>query len=796
MILAPKYKLLIAASCLVLSGCQDNQDHRSDLQRSAGTWHKPAYGEALHITMSRVLRYQYNSYDCIQTSELTHQQANRQLEVKKVHSTERLRLIHKDQVYPIDYRQIAAIPTQCDDPISASKTVSPVIVFDYFWHTFNDYYAFFSIRNLDWQAQYDQYRPLVTESMTEQALFDVLSEMIAPLQDMHASISSPQQEYFSRKSVPLLNAVQQEMANLNYLGEEHDMYRIFEHYQSQLQSISQHYITPDSLTTIPENSHTATAIWGKTADNIGILVLNNMDSYSEAQTANESQQLLAAHKMMSRVMTDLGDTDAMLLDIRHNTGGDDAISLAIAGYFADKEVLAFNKQAINQTGRGIPVRQKLTLNPNAYTKPVYLLTSQLTVSAAEVFTMAMDQLDHVTKVGEETAGALSDALRFELPNGWQLSLSNEIYRNAQGDMFEHTGFTPDHHVPAFSQYDIEMQRFETYEFVFNKLNKDSRPTKTVADFEREISALQKQGDIATIAVNIVSQGQSIYSQGFTTNKRNLVNADTPFYLSSLNDILVGATIAHASIDGHFSLDESIDDVLPFALEYPVGHDHPVTLSKLLTHTSGIVDNPKVLNCAGHAAELVTSCVHSHKARENLLKAYLSAEGELYQTGNFSSHYGVTSEHASLYSQMGIELATFVLEQSSQEPISSLAQRYVFEPLKMQNTYWQPSSDSTTTRAQFVSTANDLSHLLIASMHQAIENDTPLPTYFWHTDNQKFYYRGNVAAPKAQFFADLYNQTGFILLTDSDPGSKKASAAYQKLEKLIFDMTMYMHHQIK
>ncbi|ESP91261.1 S41 family peptidase [Pseudoalteromonas luteoviolacea] len=796
MILAPKYKLLIAASCLILSGCQDNQDHRSDLQRSAGIWHKPAYGEALHITMSRVLRYQYNSYGCIQTSEMTHQEANRHLEVKKAHSAERLRLNHKGQVYPIDYRQITAIPTQCDNPISTSGTVSPIMVFDYFWHAFNDYYAFFSIRNLDWQTQYDLYRPLVTESMTEQALFDVLSKMIAPLQDMHASISSPQQEYFSSKPVPLLNAVRQKMANLSYLGEDHDMYSIFERYQSQLQSISQHYITPDSLKTVPEDSQTATAIWGKTADNIGILVLNNMDSYSETQTANESQQLLAAHKMMSRVMSDLGDTDAMILDIRHNTGGDDAISLAIAGYFADKEVLAFNKQAINQTGRGIPVRQKLTLNPDAYTKPIYLLTSQLTVSAAEVFTMAMDQLDHVTKVGEETAGALSDALRFELPNGWQISLSNEIYRNAQGNMFEHTGFSPDHHVPAFSQHDIDMQRFETYEFVFNKLNKDLRPTMTLTDFEREITALQKQGDIATIAVNIVSQGQSIYSQGFTTHTSKLVTADTPFYLTSLNDILVGATIAHASIDGHFPLDESIDDILPFALEYPVDHDHSITLSKLLTHTSGIVDNREVLDCAVHTANPVTSCVHSHKAREDLLKAYLSAEGPLYQAGNFSSHYGVAPEHAALYSQMGIELATFVLEQSSQEPISSLAQRYVFEPLKMQNTYWQHSNDSNTAHAQFVSTANDLSHLLIASMDEAIANDTPLPNYFWHTDNQKFYYRGNVAAPKAQFFADLYNQTGFVILTDSDPGSNRAGAAYQKLEKLIFDMTMYMHHQIK
>ncbi|KZN43520.1 serine hydrolase [Pseudoalteromonas luteoviolacea] len=794
------YTSILTAALLLLSGCQDNQDHRSDLQRSAGFWQKPAYGEALNITMNRVVRYQYNRYGCIQVSEQQHSGMTAQLDSVALSNTRRLRVAPKGQVYPSYYTQLDTLPDHCNNPIAISDSAAPDVIFDYFWHTFNDYYAFFSLRDVDWQAQYDLYRPMVHNSMSDEALFSLLSDMVAPLQDMHVTLSSHQQDYFSSKPTPILQAIQNELDFRIYQGQDSDLQSLYQHYQKQMQRVSSHYIAPDSLNTLPQGSDNATAIWGVTASNVGILVINNMNFFDSDKAADETQHLEAAHKMMADAMADLKDSEAMIIDIRHNTGGDDAISLAVASYFADRELLAFNKQAINQVGRGIPLRQKLSARQTAYTKPVYLLTSQLTVSAAEVFTMAMDQLDHVTKVGEETAGALSDALRFSLPNGWQFSLSNEVYRNAQGNSFEHIGFIPDHHVPAFSLHDIEMKRFSTYDFVLNKLNKPPKPNMTIDEFEHQVRELQTHGNITKVAVSIISQGQTVYSHGFTTEAQHPVNADTPFYLASLDETLIGATIAAASSESHLALDQPIEHLLPFPLAYPSGQSNALTLIQLLTHTSGIVDNRAIFDCILTLSQINTrqavTCADTKLSRGDFLAAYLSAEGELYHTGNFSSQYGLEPGTSAIYSQVGVELATFVIEQASQSSISELAQRHLFEPLNMHNTRFQTLSTKAQAKSELISTANDLSYFLAASMQPTYALPTPLSRYFWLTDNKQSYQRGSGAASRTHLYADVYSQTGFVLLTDANPDSEASNEAYKQLEQLVFNMAEQLNREFQ
>lgn len=89
---------------------------------------------------------------------------------------------------------------------------------------------------------------------------------------------------------------------------------------------------------------------------------------------------------------------------------------------------------------------------NAYQGPVYLLTSRNTISAAETFSLAMRELPQVTLVGTRTYGSLSDSLGRMLPNGWIVSLSNEIYQSPAGEVFEAKGIAPDVKV----EYDEEL----------------------------------------------------------------------------------------------------------------------------------------------------------------------------------------------------------------------------------------------------------------------------------------------------------------------------------------------------
>jgi hypothetical protein len=57
-------------------------------------------------------------------------------------------------------RRGASLPAVCAQPVE--KSGSPVYNFEVLWPTFNEQFAFFDLYNVDWQAQYNQYRPRVT----------------------------------------------------------------------------------------------------------------------------------------------------------------------------------------------------------------------------------------------------------------------------------------------------------------------------------------------------------------------------------------------------------------------------------------------------------------------------------------------------------------------------------------------------------------------------------------------------------------------------------------------------------
>jgi carboxyl-terminal processing protease len=73
------------------------------------------------------------------------------------------------------------------------------------------------------------------------------------------------------------------------------------------------------------------------------------------------------------------------------------------------------------------------------------------VSAAEIFTMAMRALPNVTHVGQTTRGSLSDQLTKRLPNGWRLTLSNEVYLDATGAAWEGIGIPPEVPIQVFPE---------------------------------------------------------------------------------------------------------------------------------------------------------------------------------------------------------------------------------------------------------------------------------------------------------------------------------------------------------
>jgi len=322
------------------------------------------------------------------------------------------------------------------------ETKDPETNFEVLWHTFNENYAFFKLYDVDWQAQYDKFRPQVTAKTKEDELFEIMSNMLAPLEDAHISLLNPDGlKFYSPSKVP-------KWINKDYIREarklvikqmkeeakpSNDFVMILFH--DFLRVIKENYLKGDATEVC-----NGKIFYGKLNPTTGYINILSMSGYANSPL---EERKVVAHAI-DQIIKQLYNLKTIIIDIRFNDGGEDVNSLCIASRFADQKRLAFSKQARNGSGF-TPLREYYIepIGDRQFTKKVILLTSAFTVSAAEIFMMAMTTLPHVTVIGEATRGAHSDVLNRHLPNGWEFGLSNEIYYTHGKQIYEKVGLPPD-----------------------------------------------------------------------------------------------------------------------------------------------------------------------------------------------------------------------------------------------------------------------------------------------------------------------------------------------------------------
>jgi carboxyl-terminal processing protease len=168
-----------------------------------------------------------------------------------------------------------------------------------------------------------------------------------------------------------------------------------------------------------------------------------------SDTLSRKQHLDTLDFYMTKIIESLQDKKAVIVDISFNFGGYDAAGLTISSYFTDKPVPVYTKY-IFQNGRFLKGTD-YTINPSSkyhFTKPVYLLTTDISRSAAESFAMQMKALPNVTLVGTNTLGVISDMLGKTIGD-FYLTLSNEKYLTPKGNMYEVKGVDVDIKLPVF-----------------------------------------------------------------------------------------------------------------------------------------------------------------------------------------------------------------------------------------------------------------------------------------------------------------------------------------------------------
>jgi len=124
--------------------------------------------------------------------------------------------------------------------------------------------------------------------------------------------------------------------------------------------------------------------------NIGYLKLNSFPDLSVCEATARAE--------MNRV----NDAAAIIVDLRENRGGDPDMVMLLASYLFDHPEYMYNPR--ENTTQQCWTRSPIPGNKLA-DKPVYILTSRLTSSAAEHFSYDLKMLKRTTLVGETTSGA-------------------------------------------------------------------------------------------------------------------------------------------------------------------------------------------------------------------------------------------------------------------------------------------------------------------------------------------------------------------------------------------------------
>lgn len=266
--------------------------------------------------------------------------------------------------------------------------------FEALWTILDEHYCFFEEKGIDWDEVHSRYSSKISNKMTSQELFDVCADMLNELRDGHTNLIAS--------------------FNTSYYRKWWSDYP--ENYSARL--IEEHYLNFNyrsvggiDYAILPEN--VGYVRYGSFASPIGE---GNLD----------------------QVLAYLNVCTGLIIDVRDNGGGELTNVETLVRRFITKRMLA--GYISHKTGPGhdafsTPFAYSYDPAPEGrimWGKPVVVLASRGTYSAANNFVSIMKSLPGVKIAGATTGGGSGMPYNSELPNGWGVRFSACSMLDPQG----------------------------------------------------------------------------------------------------------------------------------------------------------------------------------------------------------------------------------------------------------------------------------------------------------------------------------------------------------------------------
>ena len=262
-------------------------------------------------------------------------------------------------------------------------STDPNANFEYLWKQCNEKYAYFKLKNIDWDAIKIEYAAMLYEDMPQDSLFNVLGNMLTELRDDHTNlISNFNISFFGTQ----------------YLGQDNFYGRVIEdNYLDQ-----SFYVSGPFIHDFLDNGE------------IGYVRFPSFPG-----TVNDTN--------LNFILDRYKDTKGLIVDLRENGGGAVSDIFEILSRFVEEETLTHYSRIKNGPGRNdfseIEPVYIVPHNGIRYTNKVIMLTDRGTYSAGSLMALATKALPNITLIGDASGGGLGLPNGGQLPNGWNYRFS-------------------------------------------------------------------------------------------------------------------------------------------------------------------------------------------------------------------------------------------------------------------------------------------------------------------------------------------------------------------------------------
>lgn len=395
-----------------------------------GVWQSAGYGYVFDIAESgegatRLTVYERTSVSCLESDLLTQVKREDDTSVFGEDGEAEL-VVHRkgDQLVARDLgstghlrlNRLEKLPS-CPSEVPTRAADRRLETFDVFWQNLEEHYPPYAHRKLDMSARERDRETLVGDN-TEETLGELLEGTVSALGDMHTGIESEDVSFYGTRP-----------GTRDSADMDTDAFR------PAIEARLGTRLVP----VIEDKVEYASGLTG----GLGYLRVTQLDDFTDDSYDADRRKFQQALDTVFAVAEEDG-WRGLVLDLRLNDGGFDSLGIELASRLTDEPHFAFKKRARDtRAASGFTPYEKLRVEPSTrpgFHGPVALLVSDLTVSAGETAVMTMlNRSPRPTLIGRPTQGIFSDMLARTLPGGWSLDLSNEDYRDADGQSFEGRG---------------------------------------------------------------------------------------------------------------------------------------------------------------------------------------------------------------------------------------------------------------------------------------------------------------------------------------------------------------------